>query len=70
MPRVIAVTSGKGGVGKSNFVLNVGIALAMMDCSVQILDADLGLANLDVLSMSPMDALNALFLLREKARKI
>ena len=49
MPRVIAVTSGKGGVGKSNFVLNVGIALAMMDCSVQILDADLGLANLDVL---------------------
>ncbi len=49
MPRVIAVTSGKGGVGKSNFVLNVGIALAMMDCTVQILDADLGLANLDIL---------------------
>ncbi len=49
MPRIVAVTSGKGGVGKSNFVLNVGIALAMMDCSVQILDADLGLANLDVL---------------------
>ncbi|MEA3221792.1 MAG: MinD/ParA family protein [Thermodesulfobacteriota bacterium] len=49
MPRVIAVTSGKGGVGKSNFVLNVGIALAMMDNKVQLLDADLGLANLDVL---------------------
>ncbi len=49
MPRVIAVTSGKGGVGKSNFVLNVGISLAMMDTRVQILDADLGLANLDVL---------------------
>ena len=49
MPRVIAVTSGKGGVGKSNFALNVGISLAMMDTRVQILDADLGLANLDVL---------------------
>ena len=49
MPRVVAVTSGKGGVGKSNFVLNVGISLAMMDSRVQILDADLGLANLDVL---------------------
>jgi len=49
MSRVIAITSGKGGVGKSNFVLNVGIALAMMDNRVQILDADLGLANLDVL---------------------
>jgi flagellar biosynthesis protein FlhG len=49
MTRVIAVTSGKGGVGKSNFVLNVGISLAMMDQSVLLLDADLGLANLDVL---------------------
>ncbi len=49
MPRVIAITSGKGGVGKSNFVLNVGIALGMMDNRVQLFDADLGLANLDVL---------------------
>lgn len=49
MTRVIAVTSGKGGVGKSNFALNVGIALALMDQRVQLLDADLGLANLDVL---------------------
>lgn len=49
MPRVIAITSGKGGVGKSNFVLNVGVCLAMMDHKVRILDADLGLANIDVL---------------------
>jgi flagellar biosynthesis protein FlhG len=49
MPRVIAITSGKGGVGKSNFVLNVGICLAMMEHRVQVLDADLGLANIDVL---------------------
>lgn len=49
MTRFIAVTSGKGGVGKSNFVLNVAIGLAAMDSKVLILDADLGLANLDVL---------------------
>lgn len=49
MSRVIAITSGKGGVGKSNFVLNVGICLAMMEHRVHILDADLGLANIDVL---------------------
>jgi flagellar biosynthesis protein FlhG len=49
MSRVIAITSGKGGVGKSNFVLNVGICLAMMEHRVRILDADLGLANIDVL---------------------
>ncbi|HQG31037.1 MAG TPA: MinD/ParA family protein [Deltaproteobacteria bacterium] len=49
MSRVIAITSGKGGVGKSNFVLNVGICLAMMEHRVKILDADLGLANIDVL---------------------
>jgi flagellar biosynthesis protein FlhG len=49
MSRVIAITSGKGGVGKSNFVLNVGVCLAMMEHRVMILDADLGLANIDVL---------------------
>lgn len=49
MTRFIAVTSGKGGVGKSNFVLNVAIGLAAMESNVLILDADLGLANLDVL---------------------
>ena len=49
MARIMAVTSGKGGVGKSNFTLNVGICLAMMNHRVRILDADLGLANMDVL---------------------
>ena len=49
MARIMAVTSGKGGVGKSNFTLNVGICLAMMSHRVRILDADLGLANMDVL---------------------
>ncbi|MCL6472899.1 MAG: MinD/ParA family protein [Firmicutes bacterium] len=47
--RVIAVTSGKGGVGKSNLVANLGIALAKRGRKVMLFDADLGLANIDVL---------------------
>ncbi|HUT25499.1 MAG TPA: MinD/ParA family protein [Sumerlaeia bacterium] len=46
---VLAVSSGKGGVGKSNFVLNAGIALAQMGRKVLVLDADMGLANIDIL---------------------
>ncbi len=46
--RVIAVTGGKGGVGKTNISVNLGIALAEADRRVMILDADLGLANIDV----------------------
>lgn len=52
--RVIAVTSGKGGVGKTNLVLNLGLALSRMQRRVFLLDADLGLANVDVLlGLSP-----------------
>lgn len=47
--RVIAVTSGKGGVGKSNVVVNLGLALARQGLKVLLIDADLGLANLDIL---------------------
>jgi len=47
--RVIAVTSGKGGVGKSNLVVNLALALAAFRKRVVILDADMGLANVDVL---------------------
>jgi len=47
--RVIAVTSGKGGVGKTNIVANLGFTFARMGKKVLILDADLGLGNLDVL---------------------
>ena len=48
-PHVIAVSSGKGGVGKTNVVANVGMALTKLGKRVLILDADLGLGNLDVL---------------------
>lgn len=47
--RVVSFTGGKGGVGKTNTVVNFGIALAKRGKNVLILDADLGLANVDVL---------------------
>src|SRR6476660_829019 len=47
--KVIAVTSGKGGVGKSNVAVNLAIKFAQAGKSVVLLDADLGLANADVL---------------------
>jgi len=63
MARVIAVTTGKGGVGKSNFVLNVGICLAKMDQRVLLLDGDLGLSNLDILmGLMPQKSLEDVFL--------
>jgi flagellar biosynthesis protein FlhG len=46
--RVIAVASGKGGVGKTNVTANLAVALSRQGQRVCVLDADLGLANLDV----------------------
>ncbi|KAB0667200.1 MinD/ParA family protein [Oryzomonas japonica] len=57
--RVISVTSGKGGVGKSNVVSNLAMALSAQGKKVLIVDADLGLGNLDVLlGLSPAYNLN------------
>jgi flagellar biosynthesis protein FlhG len=47
--RVLAITSGKGGVGKTNIATNLSIAMASENQRVTLLDADLGLGNLDVL---------------------
>lgn len=47
--QVLAVTGGKGGVGKSNVSVNMAVALAEQGKRVVLLDADLGLANIDVL---------------------
>jgi flagellar biosynthesis protein FlhG len=48
-PRVIAITSGKGGVGKTSMSTNLAILLAQQGHRVLVFDADLGLANVDVL---------------------
>lgn len=47
--QVIAVTAGKGGVGKSNVAVNLAIALAALNKNVMLLDGDLGLANVDIM---------------------
>ena len=47
--RIITVASGKGGVGKSNFAVNVGLAFQQTGERVLLIDGDLGMANLDIL---------------------
>jgi len=52
--RVVAITSGKGGVGKTNVVAGLALALAQLGQRVVVMDADFGLANLDILlGLSP-----------------
>jgi len=55
LPRIVAVTSGKGGVGKTNIAANLGVLLSRRRMRTAILDADLGLANIEVLLGCPAD---------------
>lgn len=60
--RVLSVTSGKGGVGKTAVVANLAVLLSRMGQRVLILDADLGLANIDVVfGLAPNHNLNHFF---------
>src|SRR6476659_5532860 len=60
--RIIALTSGKGGVGKTFMSANLAAALARRNLRVLVLDADLGLANLDVvLNLHPKITLPDVF---------
>ena len=49
LPLVFSITSGKGGVGKTNISVNLACCLAKSGKKVVLLDADLGLANVDVI---------------------
>ena len=61
-PKIVAVTSGKGGVGKTFVAANLAAALARNGRKVLVLDADLGLANLDVvLNLFPKITLHDVF---------
>ncbi|WEK56341.1 MAG: MinD/ParA family protein [Candidatus Cohnella colombiensis] len=51
--RIVTITSGKGGVGKSNFSLNFALALQSRGFSVLLFDADISFANIDVLLGTP-----------------
>jgi flagellar biosynthesis protein FlhG len=60
--RVYSITSGKGGVGKTAVVANIAVSLARLGKNVLILDADLGLANIDVVfGIAPAFNLNHFF---------
>ena len=62
LTRVLSITSGKGGVGKTAVVSNIAVSLAKQGKKVLIIDADLGLANIDVvLGISPEYNLNHFF---------
>ncbi len=47
--KTVTITSGKGGVGKTTIVANLAVALSRMGKNVMVLDADLGLSNIDIL---------------------
>lgn len=70
-PRVISVTSGKGGVGKSNITTNLAYSLAREGLKVLVLDADLNLANVDILlGLTPKYNLHHVFTGEKSLREV
>lgn len=69
--RIIAISSGKGGVGKTSFTVNLAIALSNFNKKVSIIDADLGLANIDILmGLVPRYSLNHVLKLEKTLEEI
>jgi flagellar biosynthesis protein FlhG len=59
--RVFSITSGKGGVGKTSIVTNLAVSFAKLGRKVLIIDADLGLANVDLmLGLTPKGNIHTL----------
>jgi flagellar biosynthesis protein FlhG len=70
-PRVIAVTSGRRGVGKSCIVVNLGLALTRLGQKVLILDADLGPANIaGLLGLTPRHTIGEVFAGRKSLAEV
>jgi flagellar biosynthesis protein FlhG len=70
-PRVISVSSGKGGVGKTNVVANLGLALTQLGKRVFVLDAELGLANVEtLLGLTPRYTIEHLFKRQKTLKEI
>ena len=71
MPRIITVTSGKGGVGKTNISVNLALDLAGMGLRTCLFDADLGLANVNILlGIYPEYSLEDLILKRKRIEEV
>jgi len=70
-PRVVSISSGKGGVGKTSFTLNLGLALTRLGQRVQLLDGNLGLGNIDVhLGLTANSSIKDFFNQRKRFREI
>ena len=66
---ILAVTSGKGGVGKTSVTVNVALSLARLDYRVGVVDADFGLGNVDVmLGLTPQCHIGHLLLETDRCR--
>jgi len=69
--QVLGVTSGKGGVGKTNLSVNLAISLAQQGRRVLVIDADLGLANVDILlDETPLKTLEHIILGEETLEEV
>ncbi|MEB3236425.1 MAG: MinD/ParA family protein [Candidatus Sericytochromatia bacterium] len=69
--RIIVVTSGKGGVGKTNVAVNLALAMGQLGQRVILFDADMGMANVDVvLNMSPPHTLTDVLAGRRSLREV
>ena len=71
MPRIITVASGKGGVGKTNLSVNMALYIAQQGYSTCLFDADMGLANVDILmGIYPEYTLEDVLLKKKKMKEI